>query len=188
MKVKYAILSLLLGYWLVTSFQCEKCIKNDLRIGATKSWLPLKGRTQLSFIDNMGNLSNFKLQVADTMEIAQNDECNDTYKYEYVKATLYLNAAQTDSIHFSLSSNGWLCIMAASNSNYNMTKCNVFGAASRGNGAIKLNNYTIGAHSYKEAILILHDVSYPDDIDSVYIANNTGLVGFKYLDTRYVLQ
>jgi hypothetical protein len=60
-----------------------------LKLDATRSWLPLKGRTQLAFLDNVCNLTNFGLKVVDTTEIALNQECGTTYKYSSKSREIY---------------------------------------------------------------------------------------------------
>lgn len=77
---------------------------------------------------------------------------------------------------------------AYSNNNPNMTICNIFGQTKEEVVAKTLGKYSVGNKSYKEVILILHNPGYSDTIDSVYIANNVGIVGFKYFDKHYSLQ
>lgn len=153
----------------------------------TRSWLPLKGKTQLRFIDNSNTSVNFQLKVVDTTETATND-CGDLYKYEYIKASLYLNQNQTDLIHFSLASGGWLCMSAESNNTQNLSMCNVFGQTKEGAVAVRKSNYKVGGRTYSEAIVLLSSPAYSNNIDSVVIANNVGIVGFKYGNTTYALQ
>lgn len=187
MKTNTAILTLLFIFCLTSSFQCQKCGTGTLRVGDTKSWFPLKGRTQLSFFDNSGSLTNFALRVVDTTETALND-CGEAYRYEYIKSTLYLNQGLTDSIHFSLSSSGWLCMNAWSNNNPNVSMCNVFGQTKEGRVAKRLSSYTVGNSTYPEAILLLSSPALTNNIDSVVIANHAGIVGFKYANKTDALQ
>lgn len=187
MKTNTAILTLLFIYCVTSSFQCQKCGTGTLRIGDTKTWLPLKGRTQLSFVDNSGSLTNFPLKVVDTTETALND-CGEPYRYEYINATIYLNPTFTDSIHFSLASSGWLCMSAVSNGNPNLGMCNVFGLTKEGKAAKRFSNYTVGSKTYPEAILLLGNPAVSDNIDSVIIAKHSGIVGFRYATKNYVLQ
>ncbi len=158
-----------------------------MRLDDTKSWLPLKGRTQLSFLDNTGSVRTFNLRVVDTTETAFN-ECGNSYKYEYINATLYLNQSMTDSIHFSLGSGSWLCMRTMSNNSPNIAMCNVFGQTKQGVIAKRLSNYPVGTRTYQEVILLLHSPVYSDNIDSVFIANHVGIVGFKYSGNKYSLQ
>ena len=186
MKTTIAILTLLFIYCVTSSFQCQKCGTGTLRIGDTKSWLPLKGRTQLSFVDNSGNLINFPLKVVDTTETALND-CGEPYRYEYINTTLYLNPTFTDSIHFSLASSGWLCMRAVSNNSPNVSMCNVFGQTKEGVVAKKFNYYSVGSRTYPEAILLLSSPAFSNNIDSIIIANHVRIVAFRYSNNRYFL-
>ena len=187
MKINTAILTLLFIYCLTSSFQCKKCGTATLKLDNTKTWLPLKGKTQLKFVDNTGNLTDFQLRVVDTTETALND-CGEPYRYEYINATLYLNPSLTDSIHFSLASSGWLCMSAWSNNNPNVSMCNVFGQTKEARVAKRFSNYPVGARTYQEVILLLSIPGYSDNIDSIIIANHAGVVGFKYATKNYVLQ
>ncbi len=188
MKTKFTILILLFVHFLTTSFQCNKCRTGDLHLDATRSWLPLKGKTELAFLDNTGTLTNFKLHVVDTTEITVNHECGTSYKYDYITTSIYLNSSLRDSIYFSLSSGGWLCMRATSGNNPNIAMCNVFGQTKEGIIAKRFSNQAVGSRNYKEVILLLHNPGYSDNIDSVFIANNVGIVGFKYTNKKYTLQ
>ena len=186
MKTTTLILILFLIYTVTSSFQCQKCATGIMRIGDTKSWLPLKGRTQLSFSDNSGSLAVFPLRVVDTTEAALND-CGGLYQFEYINTTLYLNQPLTDSIHFSLASSGWLCVTAVSNNIPNVSMCNIFGQTKEGMVAKKLNNYSVGSKTYPEAILLLSSPAFSNNIDSIVIANNAGIVAFRYSNRRFFL-
>jgi hypothetical protein len=188
LKPNLTILFLSLLYCLTTSLQCNKCHTGDLHLDATKSWFPLKGKTQLTFRDDAGNSTDLKLHVVDTTEIATNPDCGTSYRYEYITTSLYLNPAKSDSIFFSLASNGWLCMNATTGNNQNIVMCNVFGQTKEGIIARRLYNQTIGSRTYAETILLLHNQGFSDNIDSVFIANNAGIVGFKYATRRYSLQ
>ena len=183
MKIKLTLLILLFVFCLTTSFQCNKCRTGDVHLDATRSWLPQKGITQLTFVDKVGSLTNFKLQAVDTIEIAINQECGTSYRYDYITTSLYLNPTMSDSIYFSLSSGGWLCIRALSGTIY-INMCNVFGQTKEGVIAKKLSNQRIGDRTYQEVILLLHNPGLSDNIDSIFIANNVGIVGFKYANEK----
>lgn len=187
MKSKFIYLSLILIYLLTTSFQCGKCKNGDLHIGSSRSWFPLKGKTKLTFRDNSSNLTDFPLLVIDTTEISTNLDCNSIYKYDYIRTTLFLNSSLSDTISFSLSPGDWLCVHAMTGSNFNIAMCNVFGQTKEGIVAQKMSNKSIGLNTYKEVILLLPSQGYSSDIDSVYIANNYGIVGFNYFNQKYTL-
>lgn len=142
----------------------------------------------MTFADEGGNLSNFKIHVVDTTEIAVNQECGTSYKYAYITTTLYLNPSMSDSVFFSLASAGWLCMNAMTGNKQNIVMCNVFGQTKEGIIAKKLSNQTIGSRTYPETILLLHNQGNSDNMDSIFIANNAGIVGFKYENRKYALQ
>ena len=187
MRINILTITLYATFCLTASFQCNKCKTGDIKLDNTRSWFPLKGKTSLPFFDNTGFLTNFNLRVIDTTEVAVND-CGNPYNYEYLKTTLYLNTTKTDSIHFNLSSSGWLCMNATSGNNPNIEMCNVFGQTQAGVIAKRLYNHAVGGRSYQEVILLLHNQGLLDNIDSVFIANNVGIVGFKYSTKKFTLQ
>jgi hypothetical protein len=77
---------------------------------------------------------------------------------------------------------------AISDNNPNISMCNVFGQSKEGVIAKKLSNYLIGNRTYQEVIVLLHNQGYSDNIDSIFIANHVGIVGFKYTNKTYSLQ
>lgn len=187
MKNTSAIILILCLYCMTTAFQCNTCSTDALLLNNTRSWFPLKGKTQLSFLDNSENVINFSLFVKDTIETLSN-ECGDMFKVESLVSTLYLNSEKTDSIHFSLASAGWLCMHAVSNNESNIGMCNVFGLSKESVVAKKLFDQLIGTRIYQEVILLLPNEGNDKNIDSLFIANNFGIVGFNYSNNKYTLQ
>lgn len=187
MRIIQLTITLFALFCLTSSFQCNKCRRVDLKLDSTRSWFPLKGKIFLPFFDNTGVLTNFNLLVKDTSEVVFN-ECGESYNVESLKTSLYLNTTKTDSIHFSLNSNGWLCMNARSGNNPDIGMCNVFGQVKSGVVAKRFYNLTVGARSYKEVILLLQSPGLPGNIDSVFIANNVGIVGFNYSSKKFTLQ
>ena len=127
MKMNITFNCILVIFCALTSLQCNPCHTGDLHLDSTRSWFPLKGKTELVFFDSIGNSTNFNLKVIDTTETAINQKCGTSYDYNFITTSLYLNANMTDSIFFSLGSAGWLCMRAYSNNNPNMAICNIFG-------------------------------------------------------------
>src|SRR5665213_1981832 len=115
MKLNLSFFYLLTTSSLLIFYGCYPCPSGDLHLDSTKEWFPLKGQTSLNFLDSAGNMTTFSLKVIDTTETAVNQNCGTTYTYDYINTTLYLNLAMTDSIFFTLSSGGWLCMRAYSN-------------------------------------------------------------------------
>jgi hypothetical protein len=187
MRINKLTITLFVLFFLTASFQCNKCRTSDIKLDNTRSWFPLKGKTSLPFFDNTGFLTNFNLLVKDTSEVVFND-CGASYNAEYLKTTLYLNTTKTDSIHFSLSPGGWLCMYVTSGNNPDMSMCNVFGQTQAGIVAKRFYNFTVGVRSYQEVILLNHSPGLAGNIDSVFIANNVGIVGFNYSAKKFTLQ
>ena len=189
MKIKLPILTLIFIFSLATSFQCNKmgCPARSRHL-EDRSWMPPKGISQLTFVDNAGSPTNFKLQVVDTTVTMISPECGNSFTYDYLIASLYLDPTMNDSIYFSLGTDGWLCMRAMSGNDPNMNMCNVFGQTKEGVVAKRLFNQTIGSRTYQEVILLLRNPGLSDNIDSIFIANNAGIVGLKYANKTYALQ
>ena len=187
MKTYRAILILLASFCLITSFQCDKCSTRTLRLDDSRSWLNVKGTTQLAFVDNTNSISNFKLKVIDTIETAANN-CGDLFQFENLNTTLYLNPTMSDSIHFILGSGSWLCMRAVSDGKYNINICNVLSKSPTSTVVSKISNYTVGSRMYRQVVLVTDNHGTAGKIDSVMIANNAGLIGFNYENKRYFLQ
>ena len=101
MRRKVSEVALLIIFCMTTALQCEKeCKSGEYRLDASRDWLPLKGKTQLTFLDNSGSINNFKLNVNDTVETNVNPDC--TIIYESINAALFLNPLGTDLIVLSL--------------------------------------------------------------------------------------
>jgi hypothetical protein len=183
--MKLTIILLLLSFAMTSSWTCCKPVEKDLMLDKSRSWLPLKGRTQLFFIDESGQPVTFSLRVIDTIE-NRSTRCSE-YKAEYIDATLYLNPTRSDSIYFHLEPPNFLLLKAYSG---NLPTVDVGDVLNyKRQGLIeKFTNYNLGNRTYNEVILTLPYPSNLRIIDSVYIANNYGIVGFKYLDKKYTLQ
>ena len=160
---------------------------NDMYINSSKSWLPQRGGTQLAFLDNEGNVTNFFIRGRDTT-VVNTTECGETYNYQYITATLYLNTAATDSIYFNLFNRSNLEARAASDGSYNYSMIDVFGKAKKGVQAKYLSAFVVGSKTYKEVIVVFRFNPFPDTVDSVMLANNVGIVGFKYYGRKYSLR
>jgi Pyruvate/2-oxoacid:ferredoxin oxidoreductase delta subunit len=179
---------MLFVYLITTSFLCRKCITSDLKLDSYRSWLKSNGNTISKFKDQTGNTVNLFYRVIDTTETASNIECGTTYNYEYKNNILYLNTSKTDSIFFSLASGGWICMNACSNGNTNISMCNVMGHTKEARVAKRLNDFIVGNKSYPDVILILSSLGFVQNIDSVILANNFGIVSFKYNGNKYNLE
>ncbi len=188
MKIKLTILIVIFVFCLAVSFQCNKygCPARDLHL-EDRGWLPPKGISQLTFVDNSGSLTNFKLKVVDTTIVTISQECGNSFTYDYVTTSMYLNPTMSDSIYFILGTYGF-CMRAFSGNDPNISICNIFGLSKEGAAAKRFSNQLIGNRTYQEVILLFHGPGLSDNIDSLFIANNVGIVGFKYANKTYALQ
>lgn len=172
---------------MTSSLQCEKeCKSGEYRLDASRSWLPLKGKTQLTFLDNAGTINNFNLNVYDTVETNVNVDC--TIIYESINVVLFLNPPGSDVITLGLNPPNSLVVSGSNGNNPGFHMRDVFQKAREGSVAKRLSNYTIGSRTYGEVILMLNSVGNSNSIDSIFIANNVGIVGFKYMGKKYSLQ
>jgi len=187
MKFKGTILVLLFIQCFTTSFQCSKCHMNNMYLDNSKSWFPLRGTKQLAFVDDSGNVTNFAIRGLDTT-VVNTTECGDTYNYQYITNTLYLNTTKTDSIYFNLFNKANLEGRGVSDNTYNFSMWDVLGKAKEGKQAKRLSRFRVGNKTYNDVIMIFHGDYSPDTIDSVMVANNVGIVGFKSHGIRYALQ
>ncbi len=156
-------------------------------LGKEKSWLPAVGNRELMFTDNGNNTHVFRINAIDKTELVVN-ECDENYQIQYIKTTLYLNDARTDSIHLALRSSNWLCLNAYSKGEPNIVMCDIFAKSGQGKSAKRLSNVNIGNHQYPDVILLLHNEGYSNGIDSLFIADRSGIVGFQYDGVNYVLE
>jgi len=188
MKKQNIILAFLFILCITSSFQCSYCDTTDRYLDGSKSWVPLRGTTQLAFEDNLGDVKKFTAIGLDTIPLNTND-CGDTYKYQYINNTLYLNEGRTDSIYFNLFNTNHLNGRAVSNNMFSYSMWDMHGKAKEGKEAQKMARYTVGSKTYNEVILFFNNNRYsPNTLDSVIIANNVGVVGFTYYGKRYHLK
>lgn len=187
MNVRPTLLILLFLTCVTTSFQCNKCTMNDIYVNGTKSWVPLRGTTPIAFIDDLGAVTNFSIHGLDTT-VVNTTECGDTYKYQYLTNTLYLNAAKTDSIYFNLFNIANLEGRAISNNTFAFSMWDVLGKAKQGTQAKNLTRFTVNNKTFNDVILIFRSELSSAPIDSVMIANNMGIVSFHYFGRRYARQ
>ncbi len=171
----------------IAIYSCGKCKDGGHLHLQSRSWLPVKGKSKLTFVDSANNVSTFRFRGVDTTGTGRS-RCGGTFLIDYITATLYLDSPAQDSIYFSLSTGSWLCLRAMSNNNFNMGYCNIFDKSSGDTLVKRLSNFRLGNKSYSDVLLIVHNPGNDDTIDSIFLANNTGIVGFKYYGKHYVLQ
>jgi len=159
----------------------------DMYIDESRSWLPRRGTSQVPFVEDAGNITNFIARGVDTTVVNTTD-CSDTYNYEYIINALYLNTARTDSIYFSLFNKANLEGTASSNNTYCFSMFDIFGKSREGIQAKTLFHFTVGNKTYEQGILVFRNEYFTGELDSVILANNAGIVAFKYYGKHYSLQ
>jgi hypothetical protein len=161
-----------------------------MRLDGSRSWLPLKGKTQLTFLNRNAESKTFALHVIDTLQAFTDSMCNLMHKVEYIQVSLYLNTSRTDSIFIQLAPPSSLSIRAFTDTSFNMGIGGFLTgyAGSHGNFKDRLYNYNNGNKIYPEVLLIKHADGYSDSIDSLFLGKNAGIIGFNYLGEKYILK
>lgn len=169
---------------------CAKCTRGDYHLDSSRRWLPLKGKTQLTFLNKTGQPQNFQMHVIDTLQSYTDSACGLLHKVEYIQVSLYLNTQKTDSIFIQLSPPSSLFIRASTGTNFNIGIGGFLNgyAGSHGNFKDRLYNFNNGNKTYNEVLLINHAEGSSDSIDSLLLANGTGIIGFNYFNEKYILQ
>lgn len=167
----------------------NECPRGNLRLDSgSRNWLPLKGKRQLTFVDQSGTAVNYAIYVVDTLQLyVKQPDCSGEYAYEYINVDLYLNTAKTDSIHCAMASGSWLSLWAVSSNKPSMTYGNLLGQPNSTSLKTRFSTLTLGNRSYSDVLLATSMISN-GGVDSVYIAYNYGLVGFSYQNQKYVLK
>ena len=170
-----------------SSFQCNKCVDiPDAFIDNTRQWLPLKGKTQLTFLNSNGAAKIFKLLVVDTIEF-QTSCTGKSYKYESIGGKLSLDTLDKDFISFAIHPPNNLCIRCYTDRSNEVNGCEIFSKPIFNGTATTLNNFRLRTNIYPEVVLLKSSVIFPI-MDSIIVAKNFGIVGFKYNGENYSLQ
>jgi len=170
-----------------SSFQCNKCVDiPDALIDNSRQWLPLKGKTQLTFVNSNGLAKMFKLIVVDTIE-TETSCTNKTYKYESIRGRLVLDNLDKDFIAFAIHPPNNLCIQCMTDRSNEVNGCNILTKPVFNGTATNLTNFKLRSSIYQEVILLKSSLANPI-MDSVVVAKNFGIVGFKYNGESYMLQ
>ncbi|HTM94099.1 MAG TPA: hypothetical protein VL095_16880 [Flavisolibacter sp.] len=187
MRIVHYCLLLAVLFLLGTSFQCTKCQKGERLLEGTRPWLPLKGKTQLTFSDEAGVESIFKIKVVDTIQTYSNVECSAQYRSERIETVLYLNAAGTDSIFVQLGPPNSVCLHAASGDTLYMSTCRFFNAPAS-LAVVPLTNYDIAGRTYPDVRVFLANEGNNKSTDSIVLAKGFGIAAFKYKNRNYRLK
>jgi hypothetical protein len=147
----------------------------------------LKGRTQLTFSDEVGVESIFKIKAIDTIQTYNNLECSVQYRSERIETALYLNATRTDSMWVQLGPPPSVCLHAASDDTHYMSVCRFFNSPANPT-VVPLTNYEIAGRIYPEVRLFLANEGNSKSTDSIVLAKGFGIVAFKYKNRNYRLK
>ena len=170
-----------------SSFQCNKCVDiPDTFIDNTRQWLPLKGKTQLTFLKSSGLSKTFMLSVVDTIE-TQTSCSGSPFKYESIRGRLSLDTLGKDFISFAINPPNNLCIRCITDRSNEVNGCDILSKPIFNGTATTLSNFTLRTNVYPEVILLKSSLLTPI-MDSVVVAKNFGIVGFKYNGDSYSLQ
>lgn len=170
-----------------SSFQCNKCVDiPDTLIDNTRQWLPLKGKTQLTFLNSNGVAKIFKLIVFDTIQV-QTSCTGKAFKYESISGRLSLDGLDKDFIAFAIHPPNNLCIQCYTDRSNEVRGCEIFSKPIFNGTATTLTNFRLRANIYPEVVLLKSSVISPI-MDSIIVARNFGIVGFKYSGENYSLQ
>lgn len=169
---------------------CGKCRSGDRHLDDSRSWLPLKGKTQLTFLNETHQPQNFQVHVIDTLQAYTDSVCGLMHKVEYIQVSLYLNTQKTDSMFIQLAPPSSLSIRAFTDTSFNMGIGGFLTgyAGSHGNFQDRLYNFNNGHKTYNEVLLIKHAEGSSDSLDSLLLANGAGIIGFNYFNKKYILQ
>ena len=183
-QLTFVVLSILI---INSSFQCNKCVDiPDTFIDNSRQWLPLKGKTQLTFVNSNGLPKIFKILVVDTIE-TQTSCTGKPCKYESIGGRLSLDTLEKDFIAFAIHPPNNLCIQSIKDSSNELGGCNILTKSIFNGTATNLTNFRLRSSIYSEVILLKSSLANPI-MDSVVVAKNFGIVGFKYNGDSYTLQ
>lgn len=183
-------IGLLISVTLSATTCSNECPREDLKLDSgSRSWLPLKGKTQLVFTTQSGVATSFVLKVVDTLQAySKLVDCSGNYFYEYINTDLYLNTARTDSIHCAMASASHLTLIAYSDNKYSMGYGSLLSPSSSASSKTRYASLKIGNRTYSDVILATSLFGDGNTVDSIYLAYNYGVVGFNYHKKKYFLR
>ena len=177
---------LILFYIITSALSCQRC-DQDYLIKESRSWLPYKGINSKEFVDKNSEIKLVPLRAVDTVEWKSN-ECNLEDSIGHIDVSLYLDDEKSDSIYLNMDYSGYIFLNAVSDGGSSIRQDGLLKSSVKNSVAKKLSGIHLGNHIYEEVILCTHNQAGPNNIDSVFLANGFGLVGFKYHDIKFVLK
>jgi hypothetical protein len=191
---KYLVPILLLILTIHASFQCNECVdRPSTQLDDSRNWFPLKGKTAIDFVSSNGTIRTVSVRVVDTTYSLEQCVSRGTY-YSKEKIDVQLILDTTSSsyqyIGFYLGNVYDLYVQGTSDTtlpypNYDRWY-NVFSRAGKDMYVIALNNYRLNNTTYPR-VIILKSAFLNPMLDSIILARNYGIAGFKYKGVRYAL-
>ena len=170
--------------------------ENDLINNKEKLTKEIKGKSILviggagtigsSYIKAALRYYPYKLIVVDTVK-TETSCTNKPYKYESIRGRLVLDTLDKDFIAFAIHPPNNLCIQCMTDRSNEVNGCNILTKPVFNGTAINLTNFRLRSSIYQEVILLKSSLANPI-MDSVVVAKNFGIVGFKYNGESYMIQ
>lgn len=191
---KYYVPILLMLFIFNSSWQCQECVDQpSTHLGDSRNWFPLKGKTAIDYVTSNGTPRTFPVRVIDTTE--RYKQCVSKgyyYSKERVDIELFLDSIPSsgrayNSLYLSLDniSNLYVAGPYAYPNPYDTWYYDFSGAGNHQN-IISLNNYRLNNTIYPRVILLKSAILNPL-VDSIILARNYGIAGFKYKGVSYSL-
>ena len=188
---KYYIPILIVIFLLNSSLSCETCYEYpNTKLGDTRNWLPIQGRTSLQFVTDNGSIRSFPIIETDT--ILKEPYCKKSgyYDYEYLRFEIILDSVLSSSrleeIVVELKYENEMNINTYEDSLGGASWYRVFTNLGRYRGVTQISNFQLNNRIYSTGILF-NTFKNELVIDSIYLAKNFGIVGFKYQKVWYYL-
>ena len=191
---KYLAPILLAILILNSSILCEKfeCYeRTNTKLGENRNWLPMQGRTSLQFVTDNGSIRSFPISVTDTILKESNCYASTFFEHELLKVEITLDSIPSSSKPENISVKlDYENDMAVTTTQYTMNEQNYWFYSLKNvvnyQGTTPLSNFQLKNRIYPTGIL--HSSRYKNHVfDSIYLAKNFGIVGFKYKSVWYFL-
>jgi hypothetical protein len=191
---KYLTPILLAILILNSSILCEKFECHELpntKLGENRNWLPIQGRTSLQFVTDNGSIRFFPISVTDTILKVSGCYSSTFNEHESLKVEMLLDSipsiSKPEIISVILD---YESEMTVTTKQYTMDEQNFWFYSLKNvrnyTGTTPLSNFQLKNRVYATGVLF--SSRYKDHVfDSIYLAKNFGIVGFKYKRVWYFL-
>jgi hypothetical protein len=191
---KYLVPILLMLFLFNSSWQCMECVDwPSTQIDDSRNWLPLKGKTAIVYVTSNGTPHSIPVRVIDTTE--RYEQCvskGSYYSRERIDIEIFLDSIPSggkayDRLSLSLGNVSNLIVVGPSAYPDPSDRWYyVFSNAGNHQNIIPLNNYRLNNTTYPQVIL-LKSANLNPLLDSIILARNYGIAGFKYKGVSYSL-